>query len=92
MHFNPKESTFNGSCPTEIPLIFACASINFGSDHKQLLALFGPQKVTPGLAANRLARWALMLSQYESTVEDGKKAPESRCFTHIYSFFCRAAL
>ena len=34
------------------------------TDHKPLLSLFGPQ-----LAANRLARWALMLSQYEYTAE-----------------------
>ena len=39
------------------------------TDHKPLLALFGPTKATPSLAANRLARWALMLSQYEYTVE-----------------------
>ena len=39
------------------------------TDHKPLLALFGPTKETPALAANRLARWALMLNQYEYTVE-----------------------
>ena len=39
------------------------------TDDKPLLALFGPTKATPSLAANRLARWALMLSQYEYTVE-----------------------
>ena len=39
------------------------------TDHKPLLSLFGPTKATPQLAANRLARWALMLSQYEYTVE-----------------------
>ena len=39
------------------------------TDHKPLLALFGPHKATPALAANRLARWALMLSQYEYTIE-----------------------
>ena len=33
------------------------------ADHKPLLALFRPSKETPPLAANRLARWALMLSQ-----------------------------
>ena len=39
------------------------------TDHKPLLSLFGPTKATPQLAADRLARWALMLSQYEYTVE-----------------------
>ena len=38
-------------------------------DHKPMLALFGPRKETPLLAANRLARWALMLSQYDYLVE-----------------------
>lgn len=39
------------------------------TDHKPLLALFGPKKGVPTLAANRLSRWALLLSQYEYTVE-----------------------
>ncbi|KAL5510077.1 hypothetical protein EMCRGX_G005553 [Ephydatia muelleri] len=39
------------------------------TDHKPLLALFGPTKATPALAANRLARWALMLSQYQYTIK-----------------------
>ena len=38
-------------------------------DHKPLIALFGPTKATPALAANRLARWALMLSQYNYSIE-----------------------
>ena len=39
------------------------------TDHKPLLALFGPSKATPALAANRLARWALMLSPYNYIIE-----------------------
>ncbi|KAL5479671.1 hypothetical protein EMCRGX_G023227 [Ephydatia muelleri] len=39
------------------------------TDHKPLLALFGPSKATPALAANRLARWALMLSQNDYSIE-----------------------
>ena len=39
------------------------------TDHKPLVALFSPNKGTPALAANRLARWALTLSQYDYTVE-----------------------
>eukprot|EP00731_Ephydatia_muelleri_P009196 Em0004g1534a len=39
------------------------------TDHKPLLALFGPNKATPLLAANRLARWALLLNQYSYSIE-----------------------
>ena len=39
------------------------------TDHKPLIALFGPNKATPALAANRLARWALMLHQYDYSIE-----------------------
>jgi len=39
------------------------------TDHKPLIALFGPTKPTPALAANRLARWALTLSQYDYKIE-----------------------
>ena len=38
-------------------------------DHKPLLALFGPSKETPPLAANCLARWTLLLSQYDYSME-----------------------
>ena len=39
------------------------------TDHKPLVAMFSPTKGTPALAANRLARWALTLSQYDYTIE-----------------------
>ena len=39
------------------------------TDHKPLLSLFGPNKATPAMAANRLARWALLLSQYSYQIE-----------------------
>lgn len=39
------------------------------TDHKPLLSLFGQQKATPALAANRLARWALTISQYDYIIE-----------------------
>ena len=39
------------------------------TDHQPLLALFSPNKATPALAANRLARWALMLGQYSYTMK-----------------------
>ena len=38
-------------------------------DHKPLLALFGPSKEASLLAANCLARWVLMLSQCDYSVE-----------------------
>ena len=39
------------------------------TDHQPLTSLFGPNKATPALAANRLARWALMLNQYDYKIE-----------------------
>ena len=39
------------------------------TDHKPLLALFGLHKPTPALAANRLARWALYLNQFDYVIE-----------------------
>ena len=36
------------------------------TDHKPLIAILGPHK---GLAVNRLARWALFLSQFEYDIE-----------------------
>ena len=39
------------------------------TDRKPLISMFGPNTATPMLAANRLARWSLMLSQYDYTIE-----------------------
>ena len=39
------------------------------TDHKTLTALFGVKKGTPLLAANRLARWALWLNQFDYAIE-----------------------
>ena len=39
------------------------------TDHKPLTSIFGPNKGTPLLAANRLARWALWLSQFDYNIE-----------------------
>ena len=39
------------------------------TDHKPLVTLFAPDKGTPAMAANRLARWALLIHQYDYTVE-----------------------
>ena len=48
--------------------LYACKFI-LVTDHMPLLALFNPNKATPALAANRLARWVLMLGQYSYTIE-----------------------
>ena len=40
-----------------------------GSERKPLVTLFSPYKGTPAMAANRLARWALLIHQYDYTVE-----------------------
>ena len=39
------------------------------TDHKPLISMFGPNTATPVLAASRLASWALLLSQYNYTIE-----------------------
>ena len=39
------------------------------TDHKPLISMLGPNTATPMLVANRLARWSLMLSQYDYTIE-----------------------
>ncbi|KAK3754202.1 hypothetical protein RRG08_028167 [Elysia crispata] len=39
------------------------------TDLKPLLKIFSPHKATPALAANRLARWAVTLSQYDYSIE-----------------------
>ena len=39
------------------------------TDHQPLVAMFGPNKPTPALTANRLCRWALFLRQFNYTIE-----------------------
>ena len=39
------------------------------TDHKPLLAILGPKKNIPTLAAVRMQRWALLLSAYNYTIE-----------------------
>ena len=43
------------------------------TDHKPLIALFHPHKSTPGLVANRLAKWAFLVSQFDYEIEYRKK-------------------
>ena len=63
------KSSCNHLCLNEISSIHLRKKILLVTDHKPLLTLFGPTKPTPALAANRLARWALTLSQYDYTIE-----------------------
>ena len=51
------------------------------TDHKPLIALFGPHRATPVLAANRLARWALMLNQYQYSIEYRKTSEHGNADT-----------
>ena len=46
------------------------------TDHKPLLIIFSPTKATPALAANRLAKWALTLSQYDYVIEYRKTSED----------------
>ena len=39
------------------------------TDHKPLLAIFGRRKSSSAMVANRLARWALFLNQFDFDVE-----------------------
>ena len=39
------------------------------TDHKSLLNVFDPDRASPAMAANRLARWAFLLSQYDYSIE-----------------------
>jgi transposase InsO family protein len=39
------------------------------TDHQPLTSLFGADKGTPSMAANRLARWSLILHQYDYEIE-----------------------
>ena len=39
------------------------------TDHKPLLHLLGPKSAIPTMAASRMQRWAILLSQYDYTIE-----------------------
>ena len=60
--------------------LYSCTFI-LVTDHKPLIALFGPTKATPALAANRLAWWALMLSQCNYSIDYRKMSDHgnARC-------------
>ena len=47
------------------------------TDHQPLVAMFGPNKTTLALAANRLSRWALFLRQFNYTIKYRKTSEHS---------------
>ena len=54
----------------ETPSVLIWASLHPGyRDHKPLLAILGPHKGIPSLAAPRLQRWALILAAYNYRIE-----------------------
>ena len=55
------------------------------TDHRPLVAMFGPDKGTPTLAANRLARWALMPSQFDYNIE--YRRTKDHANADVLSFF-----
>jgi len=50
------------------------------TDHQPLVAMFGPNKPTPALAANRLSRWVLFLRQFNYTIEYCKTSEHSNAY------------
>ena len=47
------------------------------TDHQPVVAMFGPNKPTPALTANRLSLWALFLRQLNYTIEYRKTSEHS---------------
>eukprot|EP00731_Ephydatia_muelleri_P002611 Em0001g2611a len=75
---DPERGTGNHVCPEQVPPVpLWSLSFILVTDHKPLIVLFGPTKATPALAASRLARWALTLSQYQYTIEYRKTCDHS---------------
>ena len=63
------ESGIGYHCFEEVLLVYHQRNFILVTDHKPLLALFGPSKPISCLAANCLAHWALFLSRFINTIE-----------------------
>jgi hypothetical protein len=55
------------------------------TDHKPLLALFGENRATPIMQANRLQRWATYLSGFNYRIQyiRGKQNPVADCLSRV---------
>lgn len=53
------------------------------TDHKPLLTVFGSKKGLPIFAANRLQRWAQMLSAFDFEIKYVLKTQSSQCFIRL---------
>ena len=53
------------------------------TDHKPLLGLFGENKSVPTMAAERIKRWALMLTAYEYTIQYRKRTENADVLSRL---------
>ena len=69
---DPEGSSCSGLCAKEFRQFLYRRCFILVTDHKPLVAMFGPMKGTT-MGSNRLARWALLLSHYDYTQLNAEK-------------------
>ena len=69
MQSDTKRSSRYCVCSTKVLPIPLWTKFIVVTDDKPLLSVFSPTKTTQALAASRLARWALILNQYNYSIE-----------------------